>query len=256
MKFFKEIAARVFALWALITFIVTFLVFFIPSMLTWLIPEPRSQEIFIWLARLWMNVWLHLAGCPVKIRGKENFETGKTYVVTFNHNSLMDVPLSCPFVPGANKTIAKSSFAKIPLFGFYYMKGSVLVDRKSDESRRQSYEKMKAVLSKKMHMCIYPEGTRNRTGEPLKKFHDGAFRLALETGHDIVPAIIFHTKKVLPPGKKFYFWPHRLEMHFLPAVAANENADHSTLKEKVFTVMKEYLLKKTATNRRKNTGCG
>jgi 1-acyl-sn-glycerol-3-phosphate acyltransferase len=242
MKFFKEIAARVFAFWALITFIVTFLVFFVPSMLTWLIPEPRSQEIFIWLARLWMNVWLHLAGCPVKIRGKENFETGKTYVVTFNHNSLMDVPLSCPFVPGANKTIAKSSFAKIPLFGFYYMKGSVLVDRKSDESRRQSYEKMKAVLSKKMHMCIYPEGTRNRTGEPLKKFHDGAFRLALETGHDIIPAIIFHTKKVLPPGKKFYFWPYRLEMHFLPPVAANGNADYSALKEKVFAVMQEYLL--------------
>jgi 1-acyl-sn-glycerol-3-phosphate acyltransferase len=122
------------------------------------------------------------------------------------------------------------------------MKGSVLVDRKSDESRRQSYEKMKAVLSKKMHMCIYPEGTRNRTGEPLKKFHDGAFRLALETGHDIIPAIIFHTKKVLPPGKKFYFWPYRLEMHFLPPVAANGNADYSALKEKVFAVMQEYLL--------------
>jgi 1-acyl-sn-glycerol-3-phosphate acyltransferase len=72
----------------------------------------------------------------------------------------MDVPLSCPFIPGANKTIAKASFTKVPLFGFYYMKGSVLVDRNSDESRRKSYDKMKAVLKGNMHMSVYPEGTR------------------------------------------------------------------------------------------------
>jgi 1-acyl-sn-glycerol-3-phosphate acyltransferase len=43
----------------------------------------------------------------------------------------------------------------------------------------KSFEKMKAVLEKGMHMSIYPEGTRNRTAEPLKKFHDGAFKLAV-----------------------------------------------------------------------------
>ena len=46
-------------------------------------------------------------------------------------------------------------------------------------------------------MCIYPEGTRNRTEEPLKKFHDGAFRLAVSSGKEIIPAIIFNTKKAL-----------------------------------------------------------
>ena len=86
-------------------------------------------------------------------------------------------------------------------------------------------------------MSIYPEGTRNRTAEPLKKFHDGAFRLAVETGHDIIPAIMFNTKKVLPMGKTFFFWPQKLEMHFLPPVPVNKNEDHSALKEKVFTIM-------------------
>jgi len=243
VKTLKEIFYRICAAWALITFIVTFLIFYIPSMLTWLIPEPRGQVAFLWLAKWWMNTWLFLVGCPVKIRGKENFEKGKTYIVTFNHNSLMDVPLSCPYVPGANKTIAKASFAKIPIFGFYYKKGSVLVDRKDDKSRRQSFEKMKAVLAKKMHMCIYPEGTRNRTQDPLKKFHDGAFRLAAETGHDIIPVLIFNTKKVLPPGKSFYFRPHKLEMHFLPPESINNEDGHTVIKEKVFNVMKEYYSK-------------
>ena len=243
MKIAKEILARVFALWALVTFLVTFLIIFIPSMITWLIPEPKGQDIFIKIAKLWMNVWLNLAFCPIKIKGKENFLPGETYIVTCNHNSMMDIPLSCPYIPGGNKTIAKSSFAKIPLFGFFYMKGSILLNRNSEISRRQSFEKMKAVLANGMHMSVYPEGTRNRTKEPLKKFHDGAFKLAVDTGHAIIPAIMFNTKKVLPPGKPFYFWPHKLEMHFLSPVKISDGVTFSSLKETVFTNMKDYFVK-------------
>lgn len=242
MKIIKEILGRVFALWALITFLVTFLLIFIPSMLTWLLPEPEGQHIFIKIAKIWMNVWLHIVGCPIKIKGKENFAAGQTYIVTCNHNSMMDVPLSCPYIPGGNKTIAKSSFAKIPLFGFFYMKGSVLVDRKNEASRRQSFDKMKAVLENGMHMSVYPEGTRNRTSAPLKKFHDGAFKLATDTGHAIIPAILFNTKKVLPPGKSFYFWPQKLAIHFLAPVHADKNESYVQLKEKVFAIMSDYYI--------------
>lgn len=239
MKLLKDIAARILAFWALITFVITFLIIFIPSMICWLIPDPAGQDIFIRIARIWMHVWLRLVGCPPVIKGKEHFIKGNTYIVTFNHNSMLDIPLSCPFVPGANKTIAKSSFAKVPLFGFYYMKGALLVNRKSETSRRESYDKMKAILAKRIHMCIYPEGTRNRTPDPLKKFHDGAFRLAAETGNAIIPTLIFNTKKILPVHKPFWFWPGKIEMHFLEAIdPAGLTADQ--LKEKVFTVMSEY----------------
>jgi len=240
----KNILARIFAFWAMITFIATFLIAFIPAMISWLIPDPQGQNLFVRISRVWMYFWLYLIGCPIKVRGKQNFKKGQVYIVTCNHNSLMDVPLSCPFIPGPNKTIAKSSFTKVPLFGFYYAKGAVLVDRKSDESRRQSYDKMKAVLSKGMHMCVYPEGTRNRTPEPLKSFHNGAFRLAVETKHDIVPAVIFNTKKVLPPEKGFWFWPQRIEMHFLPPISSS-NKSIEGLKDEVFEKMKDYYLTKS-----------
>jgi 1-acyl-sn-glycerol-3-phosphate acyltransferase len=241
MNFMKDILARLLALWALLLFILTFLIIFIPSMLCWLIPDPKGQDLFIRIARLWMNVWLPLVGCPIKIRGKENFKKGKQYIVTCNHNSMMDIPVSCPYIPGPNKTIAKSSFVKVPLFGLYYIKGAVLVNRKSEESRRRSYEKMKAVLRNGMHMSVYPEGTRNRTAEPLKKFHDGAFKLSVETGHAIIPAVLLNTKKVIPPDKGFYFRPSRLEMHFLPAVEPGGKTSDQ-LKGEVFEVMKNYYL--------------
>ncbi|GAB2807973.1 hypothetical protein GCM10027043_03790 [Ferruginibacter profundus] len=204
--------------------------------------EKKGQAFFIAVSRWWMNIWLVLVGCPVSVKGKENFKAGENYIVVFNHNTLLDVPLSAPYVPGANKTIAKASFAKVPVFGWFYSKGSVLVDRKNEQSRVRSYEAMKNVLRKGMHMCIYPEGTRNRTTAPLKPFYDGAFKLATDTKKEIIPCIIMGTKKAMPVNKFFYLLPVPLRMHFLPAVSA-ENISSKELKDKVFTVMKEYYVK-------------
>ena len=106
MTVLKNIFARIWAFWGMISFIATFLIFFLPSMLTWLIPDPLGQTIFCGISRIWMRIWLTLVGCPFTIKGREHFEKGKSYVVACNHNSLMDVPLSSPFIPGANKTIA------------------------------------------------------------------------------------------------------------------------------------------------------
>lgn len=241
MKIIKEIFGRIWALWGIIIFVVTFLIIFIPSMITYLIPDPKGTDIFIKIARLWMRVWLTLVGCPLKVRGQENFAKGTAYIITCNHNSLLDVPLSCPFIPGPNKTIAKTSFAKVPLFGWFYRKGSVLVDRKSEVSRRKSFDEMKKVLSLGMHMSIYPEGTRNRSNEPLKKFYEGAFKLAVATNKAVIPAVIFNTKKALPVHKSFYFIPHKLRMNFLPPIPVDGQTAEQ-LRDKVFEVMKEFYL--------------
>lgn len=224
------------AIWGLVSFLFTFLLIIIPAMLTDLIKEPAGQKYFIALSKLWMNVWLFLVGCPVKVMGKENFKQDENYVVVFNHNALLDVPLSAPYVPGANKTIAKASFAKIPLFGWFYKKGSVLVDRRSEKSRSKSFDAMKKVLDSGMHMCIYPEGTRNRSAEPIKPFYDGAFRLAIAAKKDIIPCIITGTKKAMPIDKKIFLLPVRLKMQFLPAISSADTTVKE-LKEKVFNEM-------------------
>lgn len=242
MNIFKAVFARIWAFWGLLSFIATFLVILIPSLLTALIPDPKGMEYFIKLARIWMNTWLFMIGCPVSVRGKYHFKKGQTYIVTCNHNSLLDIPLSSPFIPGANQTIAKKEFTKVPLFGWYYERGSVIVDRKSDASRRKSFELMKASLEKGFHMCIYPEGTRNRTAAPLKNFYDGAFKLAADSGHSIIPAVILNTKKALPANKFFYLLPHALAIHFLEPIEVNGQSA-SVLKEMVYNKMADYYLK-------------
>ena len=239
MNFIKNIFARVWSFWGLVTFIITFLIIFIPSMLSYLFrDEKKGQEYFITVSRIWMNIWLTLIGCRVTIKGREHFAEGKNYVVVFNHNALLDVPLSAPYVPGANKTIAKASFAKVPLFGYFYKRGSVLVDRTNERSRTKSYEAMKSVLRRGMHMCIYPEGTRNRTDKPIKDFYDGAFKLAVDSKKDVMPCVIIGTKQAMPIHKKFYLLPTHLKMIFLQPVSA-KNIEAKKLKEQVQQMMIE-----------------
>jgi 1-acyl-sn-glycerol-3-phosphate acyltransferase len=227
-------------IWAGLVFISTMLIFIPPIWVTGFQPEPKRTDSLIKLARAWMSVFFLFTGIRLTIRGREHFKAGENYIIVSNHNSMMDVPLTSPGIPGANKTIAKIEMARIPIFNIIYKRGSILVDRKSDQSRRESYQKMKDVLAMGMHMCIYPEGTRNKTGKPLKEFHEGAFRLAVDTGKPVMPCLIFGTSRMLPANRAWYFRPGKLEMHFLPAMPVIPRESASALKDRVFQVMWDY----------------
>jgi 1-acyl-sn-glycerol-3-phosphate acyltransferase len=243
MKIIREIAGRIFALWAALIFVATMLLILLPFLLfSYFAEEPKKTNRWAAIARVWMGMYLPLIGCPLFVRGRKNFTSGETYIVVCNHNSLMDVPISYPAIPGGNKTIAKIEMAKIPIFGLMYRTGSILVDRKSDASRKESYLQMKKVLEMGLHMCLYPEGTRNLTDQPLKTFHDGAFRLAIDSGKAIIPSLIFNTRKVLPASKPFFLIPHKMEMHFLPPIPVQPGDTTQALKERVYKVMHDYYL--------------
>jgi 1-acyl-sn-glycerol-3-phosphate acyltransferase len=234
-----EIAGRVWAIWALIFFLSTMIIAFIFYVPCYLMKEPRAARWHRSVSRVWMTLYLNLIGCPLRVSGNEHFVKGQNYVVVCNHNSFMDVPVTTPFMPNANKTIAKKEFARIPIFGWIYSLGAVLVDRKSNESRKRSYDRMKAILRLGLDMVIYPEGTRNKSNQPMGVFHDGAFRLAKDCDKPIMPAVIFNTRKVLPAAKPFFVLPHILSMHFLPPVSP-DGLSIPELKETVFQQMWSY----------------
>jgi len=103
----KSILARILAVWAALMFVGTMLIVLIPIWATRFWPEPKRTDIMIRIARAWMAVFFLLSGLRLKIRGREHFAPGQNYVVVCNHRSMMDVPITSPGIPGANKTIAK-----------------------------------------------------------------------------------------------------------------------------------------------------
>lgn len=237
----KKVFGALFTIWGGTVFILSMFIFIVPIWATAILNEPIRTKWVIRFCRMWMAIFFPLAGIRVRITGRDQFKNNENYIVVCNHNSLMDVPLTSPGIPGANKTIAKIEMSKIPLFGIIYKRGSVLLDRSSDASRKQSYTDMKKVLELGMHMCIYPEGTRNKTENPLKSFHDGAFKLSFDTGKSIIPCIIRGTRAMLPHDKKFYFWPGKASMKFLPAVSPSDFENANALKEHIYRRMWEEL---------------
>lgn len=244
MQLLKNFLARLYAVYALILFAISLLIVVLPVWVCSFLKEPKRSAVILDILRGWMAIFLPAIFCPVKRIGRGNFKKGKNYVVVCNHNSLMDVPVSTPSVPGINKTLAKIEMAKIPVFGLIYRSGSILIDRKDPRSRKESYKQMKQVLLQNMHLVLYPEGTRNKTEMPLKAFYDGAFSVAIETQKPIMPAVIFNTKKILPPGRKFYGWPSPIYIHFLPPIETQglTSGDVIMLKENVHQLMTDYYL--------------
>ncbi len=244
MKLIGKIAGHIYFVLGMLLFVATMLIVVIPIWLTSLLPEPKRAKVMHPIFRLWMNVYMPLVGCPVFRKGKEHFKKGENYVVVTNHNSLVDVPVSSPWIPGPNKTLAKIEMARIPIFGVIYKAGSILVDRKDETSRRKSFTDMQEALEMGLHLCLYPEGTRNKSSQPIQRFYDGAFITAIKAQKPIVPGVIFNTGRILPHDKKLWARPLPIRFHFLAPVPTQGMTldDLPALKEKVHRLMTDYYL--------------
>ncbi|BDS15078.1 lysophospholipid acyltransferase family protein [Aureispira anguillae] len=133
---------------------------------------------------------------------KANHE-GQAYVLVSNHLSIIDIPLCMSTAPVPFSFLAKQEVDKLPIIGYLARNMHVYVDRKSKESRRQTFARMKKHIDSGHSIHIYAEGTRNKTNELLQDFYDGAFKLAIETQQPILALTICGSDRVSTPKKPF-----------------------------------------------------
>jgi 1-acyl-sn-glycerol-3-phosphate acyltransferase len=142
MKIIKNIVARVLAIWALLVFASTMMLFLWFYLLCFFMQDPFKTRYHRKVSQMWMGLFLFLSGCTFRVKGKEVFKGMGNAIVVCNHNSLIDIPVSTPFLPRANKTIAKKSFVYVPLFGWIYQFATVIVDRKDLKKRLGTFLRM------------------------------------------------------------------------------------------------------------------
>ena len=162
-----------------------------------LISISREQwyPFFFKLARFWARFILVGMGFRIKIMREEIPIQKKSYMFVANHTSMTDIMLMLVSIKNPFVFVGKKELAKIPLFGFFYKRTCILVDRSSAKSRQAVFLRAQRRLKQGLSICIFPEGGVPDPAILLDDFKDGAFRLAINHQIPIVPLTFYDNKK-------------------------------------------------------------
>jgi 1-acyl-sn-glycerol-3-phosphate acyltransferase len=196
VRFFKII----FTIVAGTLFILTFFIFVPCYFLVFTFsPEKKAAVIAHRLSQLWARTLFRLFFIRTKVKNKSFIDPKQTYVFVANHRSQLDIPAYAISCKNSFRFLAKVELTKVPLLGYVVRKLYIPVDRKDKAARAKSIENMMNSLKEGISVFICPEGTRNRTDKPLLDFHDGAFRLAIESQLPLAVLTVKGAEKLLTP---------------------------------------------------------
>lgn len=193
MKIIRYILTPLYRIWFYLLMGVPILVMF-PILVISILRE-SWYPFFFKLARLWATIILFGMGFLPKIKRDIKYEKKHSYMFVANHTSMTDIMLMLYVTRSPFVFVGKKELAKIPLFGFFFKRTCIMVDRSSAKSRFEVFDLAQKKLNQGLSVCIFPEG-----GVPedetlvLDIFKDGAFRLAIEHHIPIAP-MTFHDNK-------------------------------------------------------------
>lgn len=228
-----------YCLYALAWFVVMMFLVFPWIILSLLLGKIRGGNLIYKLCRYWAHAWYFLTG----IRHKEIYEAphnrAHQYIFVANHISYMDIPPIVLMMHQPVRVLGKKEMIHIPVFGWIYRAAVILVDRSNAETRARSVRALKSALRHGISIFLFPEGTFNETGNPLKSFYDGAFRIAIETQTPIKPVLFVDTIDRLHYSSLFSLTPGRNRVVFLEEIPVGglTMKDIHQLKEKVYRTM-------------------
>lgn len=244
LQLLKNIGHILYRIWFYILVAVPIFLFF-PFLLITTLSEKWYPQ-FFWLARnVWATPILYGMGCPPKIIREQKLVWGKSYLLVANHTSMLDIMLMLRISRNPFVFVGKKELSKIPVFGFFFKRVCIMVDRESTNSRTGVYRRAQRRLNQGLSICIFPEGGVPSEEVLLDTFKDGAFKMAVAHKIPVVPITFYDGKKRFSftflsgsPGKL------RAKVHSFFETGILDESDRSTLREEVRTIILQELQQK------------
>lgn len=146
----------------------------------------------------WAFRWvIRLSGVKVVVKGEENIPKDTAVLYVGNHRSYYDIILTYVRVPRPTGYVAKIEMLKIPLLSIW-MKNlhCLFLDRKDIKQGLKTILAGVDLVKNGISVCIFPEGTRNKTKDTFLPFHDGSFKIAEKGGVPVIPMSIVNSSAV------------------------------------------------------------
>ena len=180
---------------------------------------PRAVQVFWSRSVLWFLL------VPITVTGRENVDPKQSYVFVANHQSALDVFAVYGWLPNNFKWMMKKELRKIPFVGTACaVAGHIFVDRSNPRAALQSVELVKKELVDGISTVIFPEGTRNKTGE-MGRFKQGAFKIAMDLNLPVVPISLNGFYEAMPSGSAFVNPRARVHLHIGKPVDLSQFTD-------------------------------
>lgn len=199
----------------------------------------KMYPTFFKIARAWAKTLLFVMGFKVDVREEQVLRKEKSFMFCPNHTSMIDVFVMLAITKNPFVFVGKIELTKIPIFGFFYKRTCIIVDRSDSKSRNSVFDKARLRLDDGLDICIFPEGlVPDDESVVLADFKNGAFRLAIEYQIPIVPITMYDCKKLFSytffsgsPGKL------RVKVHSVINTEGLTIKDGNSLKKQTFDVI-------------------
>lgn len=194
LKKLTRIGQAFYRIWFYIMVAIPIFIFF-PFLLLFASKEAWYPQ-FFWMARnLWAKPILYGMGCPPSVTYKQKILRGQSYMLVANHTSMLDIMLMLYVSKNPFVFVGKKELVKIPVFGFFYKRVCIMVDREDTQSRTGVYRRAQRRLNEGLSICIFPEGGVPEEDIILDAFKDGAFKMAIAHNIPVVPMTFYDNKK-------------------------------------------------------------
>ena len=181
-------------------FLILYLILSIPVFLVeWIIGKfnRRAKDISSLRIVQWgFKVILKMTGVTTTVIGEENVPDEPVLFIG-NHRSYFDILLTYSRCKRLTGYVAKKEMLKWPLLNIW-MKDlhCLFLDRQDIKAGLKTILAAIDKVKNGISICIFPEGTRNKTKDTFLPFHEGSFKIAEKGNVPIIPMTIVNSAAI------------------------------------------------------------
>ncbi|XP_066436343.1 1-acyl-sn-glycerol-3-phosphate acyltransferase beta [Eleutherodactylus coqui] len=192
------------------------------------------------IIRAFVRTMKYVFGLRYEVKGLENFRIDGPCVIVSNHQSVLDMMGLMEILPDRCVQIAKRELMFAGSVGLItYLGGVIYINRKQTRDAKSIMAGVaRAMTDDNLKVWVYPEGTRNNSGD-LLPFKKGAFHLALQAKVPIIP-VVYSSYTSFYDRKKSLFSGGIIKVEILPKIDISgvKEADIADLTDRCFHEMR------------------